>query len=163
MRRTIQPSSLRIRRAFTLIEVLIVLVVVSTIALVAMPRYADAAQRYRVKAAARSVYSDLSYARQLALAGNRSQVVQFDVAAQTYELVGVVHPDDPGRAFVVTLGGDESARMSGADFNGASDVTFDSRGRPSDGGWVRVRSGAYAKRVFVDADTGQVSLMGGFE
>jgi len=87
-------SSPRIRpRAFSLIEVVLVLSLLAVVAAIAIPRYAASLSHYRLDAAARRVAADLALARQRAKTTGTSQPVAFAVAANSYSLPGVTPLD----------------------------------------------------------------------
>ena len=56
-----------IRRAHTMIELVIVLIVLGIVAAIAIPMHLDSLSRFRVQAAARRVAADLEFARRKAM------------------------------------------------------------------------------------------------
>jgi len=152
-------TSRRTARAFSLLEVVLVLALIGIVAAIAVPRHASALARYRAESAARRIAADLEYARSLAESSSSHQIIVFDTAADTYTLVGRSDPDDPGQTYTVVL--DESpyhATLAAAGFGGTAKVAFDGFGMPSAGGAVQIQVGPYAYTVSVDAESGAVSV-----
>ena len=146
------------RRAFSLMELVVVLAIIAIAAAIAAPRYANAIARYRAETAARRVAADLAYARALAQQTSSNQTVAFDPATDVYTLAGVDDPDRPGQPYPVALAGRPyHADLAAASFGGAKSVTFDGFGTPSVGGTVTVRVGDYVYTLTVEAETGTVT------
>lgn len=131
------------REAFSLVELVAVMVVVGIMAAVAVPAW-NAALAARSGAAARLVARDLGYARERAVAtGCRSWVV-FTVPDNAYVLLAEP-PALPGRSNAVPIPAPASpgtvgqqfgsgtwagVALGGAAFDGAPEVGFDWAGRP---------------------------------
>ncbi|MBI1338255.1 MAG: prepilin-type N-terminal cleavage/methylation domain-containing protein [Phycisphaera sp.] len=141
-------------RAFSLIELVLVLAIVTVLATLAMPRYFSAQQRYRADAAARSIAMELEHARDMAQATSRSVTVAFDVTNNRCVLT--VADDGQTRPRQTELSDD--ARIKSASFTGSTAVTFDGYGQASADGSVVVTSGGYAKTVTLTAQTGQTEV-----
>jgi type II secretion system protein H len=145
--------------AFSLIELIVVLVIVGVLAAVAIPRFAGSAVRQRVDAAARRVAADLNLARRHAYHASASQSVGFDVSANSYRLAGLPDPDHPAVDYEVCLSDQPyQAQLVSADFSGFEKVTFDAFGAPNNGGAVVVAVGDQKRIVVVDPDTGEAYL-----
>lgn len=76
------------RSAFTLTELVVVLVIVGTLASVAIPRYAASMTVRRAQAAADLLLSDLADARHASSATSRPLEIAFDVDAESYSVSG---------------------------------------------------------------------------
>ena len=128
-RRDASPA--RGRRGLTLVELVVVILILGILGALATPRFMDAVQGARLKAAARSVRSDLEYLRDCAINRGRSVEVQFDAAGDRYVSPAVDHPDRPGRALAVDVKErfDPAIELS-ADFAGQPTVMFDLSGVP---------------------------------
>ncbi|MCP4249582.1 MAG: prepilin-type N-terminal cleavage/methylation domain-containing protein [bacterium] len=147
------------RAGFSLIEVVMVLVIMTIVAAMALPRYANAAARTRVERAAGRVVTDLALAQRRAISTGASQTVVFDVAASRYRIVGLQHLDDPGREYEVLLAqAPYQTAIVSADFAGDTQIVFDAYGVPDSGGGLIVRVGQYQKQITVDAATGWTSV-----
>lgn len=158
---TTEGQSVRPRRAFSLLELVLVLVILGIAAAIAVPRHAAALARYRAQTCARRVEADLARARSLAQETSSDQAVVFDPAADCYTLAGWDDPDRPGQPYTVALGGDpHRADLVAASFGSGSTVTFNGYGLPQDGGTVTVQAGDYAWTVSVDGETGEVTTTG---
>ena len=66
------------RAGFSLLELVIVLAIVATLATIAAPRYGASLAAYRVESAARRIVADLALARSMARTENRRVIVKFD-------------------------------------------------------------------------------------
>ncbi len=149
------------RLAFSLIEMLLVLVIMAVMAAVAIPRFGSAEARHRVEVAARRVAADLDLARQRARAAGADRSVIFHPAANRYHLPGVPHPDRPGSPddYTVELGqAPYGAAISAVDFGGDAAIVFDGFGTPDSGGSVTICVGRYSKTVTVDPETGHADV-----
>lgn len=147
------------RSAFSLVELVVVAAITAIIAAIAVPTFASAAQESRVDLAARRVAADLRLAQRLARLTSSSRAVDFSVAEDSYELVGVAHPDRPASAYVVSLSSEPyRVDLVYADAGGKPQIEFDGFGRPSSGGVIRVRVGTHERLIVVDADSGQATV-----
>ena len=129
------------RNAFTMIEVMIVVVLLAITAAVAMPMVADRSD-LKLAAAMRSMSGDLQYAQNYAVATRQSVYVKFAVNKYTLcsmsgtTLVPLTHPVDKG-AFVVNFNNASTGprallgvTMTVPNIGGNSILAFDSVGAP---------------------------------
>ncbi|MFB3892484.1 MAG: GspH/FimT family pseudopilin [Phycisphaerae bacterium] len=146
-------------RAFSLLELVMVVFFVAVIAAIAQPRYANSLSAYRVGMAARRIAVDLTYARSNAWSTGAGQVVTFTPSAGRYELTGVKGLDNSAAGFVVDLSGEPyHAAIGAASFGGQASVTFDAYGFPNSGGQVVVTCGGFRKTVVLDQASGNVTV-----
>jgi prepilin-type N-terminal cleavage/methylation domain-containing protein len=146
-------------RAFTLGELILVLAIIATLALIAAPRFANATARYRSELAAGRIVADLALARSQARASSRAYTISFDVAANSYkyfdgttmalaDAVTAVQLDEPPY----------NAAITSAAFGADDEIIFDGYGVPDSAGAVIVRVGGYEHTVQLDPDTGEASV-----
>ena len=149
-------------QAFTLVELLLVLVVMGVMAGIAVPRYANSLARQRVGAAAKRVVTDLTLARQHARLAGVTQSVLFTVTNDLYTLVEMPDPDHAGKEYSVALSREPyRSKVVAADFGEDAEVAFDLYGRPDSGGNVSLCAGDFCKIVAVDAETGKARVLTG--
>lgn len=74
---------------FSLVELVVVIVVLGTIAAIAAPRFGHAANSYRLESAVQKLEADLRYATQMARAQSRTITVHFDPDSDSYRIIGV--------------------------------------------------------------------------
>jgi prepilin-type N-terminal cleavage/methylation domain-containing protein len=152
------------RRAFSVLEVIIVLAIVGILASVAIPRFADAATRYRVDAAARRVVADLTLVRERAKQASSSEKVGFDVATNSYQISGMSDPDHPAQAYRVRLSEEPYyATIASADFAGQTAAVFDGFGLPvgiqGTAGTVVIQVGDEVRTIVLDGTTGELAVL----
>lgn len=146
------------RRAFTLLEIVLVLAIMGVIAGIATPRYAAAVSRFQVNTAVRRLVRDLTTARERARSRGASQSVTFTIASDTYRIAGLQGLDGSANYVVNVAGQPYNASLVSANFSGAASVVFDGYGVPNSGGTVVLDSGGYVRTVTVDPQTGRASL-----
>jgi len=149
------------RTAFSLLELVVVVVIIGIVSAIAVPRYANALAHHRVDAAARRIVVDLSLAQRQARISSTSQAVEFEVGVgeSAYRLSGMPHLDRSGEEYAVLLYQEPyHATIVSADFGGNKEIVFDGFGVPDSGGVVIVQVGNYQKTITVDAETGQASV-----
>lgn len=158
------------RSAFTLVELLIVIMVLAVAAAIVIPNIGTAADSQAISAA-RVLGADLEMARSLALTTQQPHSLVFSTDRQSYKVVvnyggggyamatAVPHPVVPGRWFEVNLAslcGMDSVTVISVAFGGADYVTFNAQGEPSAAGTVTLRAGTTQMQVSVQALTGAV-------
>ena len=150
-------------RAFTLVEILVVVVILALIAGLVIPMVVDT-DDLRATAAARMVATDLQYAQNIAITTQQNVTVAFDAGEGTYALSNasgaLIHPMKK-TAFTIDLKGEdgwERVELVSASFGGGATVTFDELGAPSSAGTVTVKAGGMIYQISVAAATGRVTV-----
>ena len=158
--------------AFSLLEVVIVLIVLGIIAAVAVPLYVSAAPM-QLKTAAKMVASDLEYAKSMAISTGKSCSVVFDTAAESYcikDSAGqvITHPVHIGASYVISFANDSrlnKVNIVSTGFGTANTVKFDSMGAPFDiagnslsNGFVQLSAEGSTLKVKIESVTGYVSI-----
>lgn len=153
-------------RGFSLIELLMVMTVISAVSAIAIPRYANSLARYRVEVATQRIVADLAYARTQAQVASKSEVVNFDVATDTYNLPNLASLDDPLASYTVNLNiAPYHCTLVSALFDDPSnpsddvtEVTFDGYGTPDSNGNIQVTCGGITMTVVLNGDTGNATV-----
>lgn len=153
------PRPANTTSAFTLIELIMVLAILTIIAGVVAPKYASAVSRYRLDAAARRVAADIQYAQALARASGSTQIINFLPSNNSYSIPSIQAGTTKGAVYSVRLDKPPySVTLESASFAGSTDLQFGGFGFPADGGTVRVRAGADYKTLSIDVATGTVKV-----
>ena len=97
------------RNGFTLVELIIVVVILSIAALIAVPMVSSAADM-QVRSAANQIAAHLDYAKGMAITHQQNYSVVFDVSNESYQVQDeggnlIDHPVNPG-SFVVDFSTD---------------------------------------------------------
>ncbi len=154
--RSLSPRS---ARAFTLIELVLVVCIVGILASVAIPRMANTLARQRAVAAANRIVSDLRLAQAQARLTSAAKTVQFNVGTSSYRLVGVASPDRKSETYTVYLSREPyEVTLGSANFGGDANLVFDGYGTPDSGGSVVVQGGGHTMTISVDPDSGKATV-----
>jgi Tfp pilus assembly protein FimT len=158
-RRTSGQSRLWARRvsAVTIVELVVVLMIMSIMAAVAMPAFFESLLHHRVESAARRVKADLEFARHTARLTSATQTMTF--AGTAYSLSTAKGLDNANAIYAVNLSAEPFEVPSVvANFNNTQAISFDGHGTPSSGGTVVVKCKGHQCTVAVDAATGNVTI-----
>lgn len=146
-------------RAFTLVEVVVVLAMIAILAAVAIPVFGGSIAHSRLDSAARRVLLDLDAARQLAHRTSQSVSVLFSPAGNYYVFSGVADVDKPAQAYGVELAREPYVvKIESVNLGGDTDVIFDGYGTPDSGGTIVLRCGSITATVTLEAATGVAAL-----
>lgn len=145
-------------RAFSLAEIVIVLVILAVLAAAGIPRYANSLASYRVQQAAARVAADLMLAQVSARTSSVSQSISFSTSSSSYSIAGAQDFAAMANAYSVNLSSAPyHATLVSASFGGGGQVTFDRYGQPSSGGTVVVQVGTMQKTIALDANSGKAT------
>ncbi|MDX2016519.1 MAG: prepilin-type N-terminal cleavage/methylation domain-containing protein [Planctomycetota bacterium] len=173
----------RSRRAFTLLETILVIVLVGVVAAVGVPRLVESADRRQLLAEARRLAADLNLVRARAASTSMSYRIVFDIDRDQYSIM----PQDGERAARVQEGltsidaapsptgaevaidlastsrtgmltATHGASLSRLDLGGADEIIFNGFGAPDRGGIVVLSRGKYSISITIEKDRGAVSI-----
>jgi type II secretory pathway pseudopilin PulG len=144
------------RRAFTIVEAVLVMTIIGIMASIALPRYAGFVAREQVQSAARRIVTDLSLAQRQARINSASRSVVFDAAAESYTLLNLSDPDRPSRTYQVSLKNEPyRADIVSASLGGDATLVYDGYGAPDSNGTIVIAVGKYRQTITVDNGTGR--------
>lgn len=154
-RNTPAPADPHRPRAFTLIELVIVIVLMGVLSAVAIPRFASASTRYRVDAAVQQIIADLNVTAALANRGSAAHTVFFEPDDELYTLVGQSSLSNPAVDRVVDLSGEPfGVNLLQVTFGADTELAISGHGLFMDSGQLTVAAGRHAKRlVFTQGST----------
>ena len=165
-----RPRSI-VRRAFTLIEMMIAMVVIAIMAVVVMPALAPE-DAIKLVSASNMLASDLEYAQSASLSGPTDPiVVVFDADAPRYWLARASDPDSPierpgsADAYLMEMGVGLARQLDGIEFEVANvsdnSIQYDAFGRLDqlDNAFVRIHNHTGEIFVSISASTGSVSVV----
>ena len=161
--------------AFTIIEMIMVILLISVLAVVIIPRTVKI-HPFRLDGAAQKMLSDMKYAQRLAMARHQIYGVSFKPPQERYivyqgsEAAPVDDPFRPGNDLIVDYDDEKQFRgvdLHSAGFGGGMEVRFDSFGVPLDGsdvplgnaGSVVLRCGGKEVTIQVTPSTGKVEVI----
>jgi len=163
---------LTLRPAYTMVEILIVLLVLAIAAAIVIPNIGSANDSQAIAAGA-ILQSDLEVTRSMAMATQVPYSLVFSADRQSYKVVAnygggayaaataINHPVNKGKPYEVRLSGLNGmshVSVTSADFGGQPYVTFLSLGQPVAGGSIVLGVGQVTVTVSVEAMTGIVTV-----
>ncbi len=158
-----------IRRAFTLVEVLVVVTIIAIAGAVVVPSMSNTGS-LSVQAGARIIIADLLYAQNEAIARQRSRKVIFNTTTNSYRLatgdgttLGVTWKGGVAASgnYIVDFNIDDRFRgvkLESATFGDDAEIVFDALGTPDTGGSVDIVFNNFRYRVTVAAMTGRITV-----
>jgi type II secretory pathway pseudopilin PulG len=142
-----------------LLELVLVLAIIATLAAIAAPRYAASTVRYRADLAARRIVADLAQAQSSAKAASSSRTVEFYVSTSRYRISDLPSLDGKSGGYIVELSERPyEATLVSTDLGGDAQITFDGWGIPDTGGTVVLSAGSEQRTVMLDAETGKATI-----
>jgi prepilin-type N-terminal cleavage/methylation domain-containing protein len=176
----------RNRPAFTLVEILTVVVILGIAGAVIVPQMGSRGD-LKAAAAARMIMADLIYAQNRAISTQTRHYVKFDNTStpQTYRLltsitplVDITHPITKASSYVTTFGANGSPGMDDislgtVSFEGKKTIVFDELGVPyfydpatstttalttTGGSSIQVKCGTFTLTVSIEPYTGEIKV-----
>jgi prepilin-type N-terminal cleavage/methylation domain-containing protein len=159
-------------RGFTLVEVIIVVVILSIAAMMAIPMMSSAGS-VQIRSAAEAIAADLEYAKSMAISRQQNYGIIFDPGNDKYDVVnqsGAVVPHPVKRGFPYTINFRSDSRLNKVDlvtanFDGWTGIKFDYLGSPYDGSGSPLNSGTITLQadgrtvtITVEPVTGFISI-----
>jgi len=157
--------------AFTLVEILIVIVLIGIAAMVVVP-LASSAAGMQIRSAANMVAADLEYAKSMAVSRGQVFSVVFDKNTESYRIEDqngnvIAHPVKKDQDYVVNFQNEglEKVDIVDVDFDSTNEVKFDylgspynKNGSPLNRGRVTLQAGTTTATVTVEPVTGFISI-----
>jgi len=155
----------RVCGAFTLIELVMVLVIVGVTSAIAVPRFAGATQNHRVRVAAQRLITDLAMVQSRANMSSTTLTVTFAPGTGVYMIPGIADLKSGGNTYTTNLAERPfdalivNTILGGTTVtNGTSQLSFNGFGAPSVGGTVTLGARAASITVAIDAASGKAQL-----
>lgn len=164
--------NIKSEKGFSLIELLITIAIASSLSVIAILYIPGIVDSYRVRGAARQIYSDMQMARLGAIKGGRNWAVCFSPGNTNFTSYSIRNtpgtdnnlctPDDPSTGAApfyrkdVNLSGDYSTLTFDENFTGTN-VEFNPNGTASSGN-VTITKGSRTITVTVNGNTGNIRM-----
>lgn len=163
------------KKAFTLVEILLLVVILSIIGLCALPMIGSASTM-QVKAAATKIAADLEYAKSMAISRQKNYSIVFDIDNEKYQIQDdsgnvICDPLQTSKDFVVDFKKDSrinQVNILSVDFDSAVAVTFDYLGSPYSGtssnalidgsNGITLKAGDTQMQILVEPVTGYINI-----
>lgn len=159
MTRTVPQSRSSAQRAYTLVELVIVLAILVAMWWIAAPRYNSSICRSRSEQAARRIAADLNLARAQAVSSSAPVSLVFNVSSSSYSIAGVTGLDNKSTSYNVNLSADPyDCTIVSASFNSTQQVTFDRYGSADNAGQVIVQCGGIQTSVTLESSAGKATV-----
>jgi prepilin-type N-terminal cleavage/methylation domain-containing protein len=138
------------RPAFSLIELIIVLVVLAVVSTIAMVRYSSSLAQYRLVITTDKIVADLEWAKARARTTSSEREVRFNALANGYGVPSEpLRPNSSSRYLVDLTQEPYRSKLVSASFGALNSVTFNAFGLPDRAGTIRVSSGQNTRTIRV--------------
>jgi len=135
-------------RAFSLVEMVMVIVLLGVMAAIAAPRYASFLREQRLNFADLRLRGDIALAQKRARYLGAAVTMTFTPASHRYAIVGMNDPDKVGASYIVNLAQEPyGVTMSSADLGGDTQLIFDGQGTPDSAGTIVLRLGSQTRTI----------------
>lgn len=134
--------------AFTIVEMVMVMVLLGILSMIAAPRYANMLRNQRLDAAEFRIRHDLSTAQRRARYLGTSQTLTFNTILHSYSVTGMADPDKPASTYTVKLNAEPyGVSLVSADLGGNAILVFDGHGTPDSDGTIVIRLGSEIRTI----------------
>jgi Tfp pilus assembly protein FimT len=160
MTSTARQCTISFRRAFSLVELVCVLLTITLIGGIAAAHYGASVTHYEADAAVRRITADLRLAQINARGTSLTQTVTFTPATLAYQLSNLASLDNTSATtYSVNLAKSPyNLNSLTASFNGAAQVSFDQYGIPNTGGTIVIQAGSFRRTITLEATSGQTTV-----
>lgn len=142
------------QNAFTMVEIIVVVLILSIASLIAIPMLSSAADT-QVRSAANILAADIEYVKNLAISRQKNYSIVFDISSDSYEVQDnngsvITHPMT-GKSYTMSFPSESrlnKVKIDSALFDSSTTLTFDYLGSPFNGALNPLNSG----QVVLDAD-----------
>ncbi|MHC5028533.1 MAG: prepilin-type N-terminal cleavage/methylation domain-containing protein [Planctomycetota bacterium] len=143
-------------RAFSLVELVIVVAIIATFAAIAAPRYVSSLLNYRVDAAANRIVTDLRLAQHTARTTSSSRSVRFDLGMYQYAIPNVRALNGKANTYTVNLREEPyRAKISSAVLGADAVLIYNGYGLPDSGGAIEIQVGDRTRTIVINETTGE--------
>jgi prepilin-type N-terminal cleavage/methylation domain-containing protein len=147
------------RAGFSLLELTMAVIIMSTLSGIAIPRFASSIANQRANATAQRILNDIARAQRAAKFTSAAKTLSFNPPQNRYQIDGMKDLDHPSQTYIIRLGESPyQATILSASFGGDTDLIFNGFGIPDSGGTVSIKVGPYTKTITVAANTGQITI-----
>lgn len=135
-------------RAFTLVEMVMVMVLLGVLSMMAAPRYANMLRNQRLDSAELRIRYDISMAQRRARYLSTSQTMTFNTALHQYSVTAMPDPDKPASTYTVKLNAEPyGVSLVTANLGGNAILIFDGHGTPDSDGTIVIRLGSQIRTI----------------
>ena len=150
--------------AFTLTELIVVMLLLGIVATIAAPRFTESVHRFRAESSAKRIMMDLNMARRRAMIMGKAVEVTFSPSTHSYSIPQVSSLNSITQTFQVSLSvSPYQSTLNSVSFPGGTggdlQVIFNHYGSPDSGGSVIVHCGTINKTVQLNANTGEATIL----
>jgi len=147
---------------FSLVELVVVVLVLGTIAAIAAPRFGNASSSYRLDAAIKKIEHDLNFALRSARATSSTVEILFDPENDRYTLVGVEDPKSKSDITIDLSATPYRVDLSDVRFKGTDPtvLTINGHGAIVNTGVVRIGLGPNARLIHLGGGSAAVQSGG---
>jgi len=148
------------RPAFSLLELVIVMAIVTAVSGIGLLRYSRSLSRYRVETACARLIADLRAARTQAVTTSSRRIVVFNAAAATYQILTAAELTANASGTLVSLAGDPYRATMRVVGLAGNQIAFTGRGDVSGAAIIVLTCADAESGVTIEPDSGRVHVVG---